>query len=158
MVRTHQLVNRHLIPFDHGMMAHSIECRVPFLDREVARFISTVPERARTVGNTSKVLLRLVASDLLRPFGEDLQRLVLDRPPSPLPAAMSAARKVLQRRIAECLPACDLQRSGLARFATGLEDLFWLGAVDTVFLRHRARVDHMELSGMEMEILDAVAR
>lgn len=158
MFRTHQLVNRHLIPFDHGMMAHGIECRVPFLDRAVARFISAVPEPARTVGNTSKVLLRLVVSDLLRPFGAELQRLVLDRRPSPLPAAMNEARSALNRRIAECLSNCNLQRSRLARFATGLEDLFWLGAVDTVFLRHRAHVGDMELVGMEMEIADAIAR
>ena len=157
MFRSHQLVNRHLIPFDHGMMAHGIECRVPFLDREVARFVSAVPECARTAGNTSKILLRLVASDLLRPFGAGLKRLVLDRRPSALPAAMNEARTALTRRIAGTLSACDLQRSRLAPFATGLEDLFWLGAVDTVFLRHRARIDGMELSEMAMEILDAVA-
>ena len=158
MFRTHQLVNRHLIPFDHGMMAHGIECRVPFLDRAVARFISAVPEPARTAGNTSKVLLRLVVGELLRPFGAELQRLVLDRRPSSLPSAMSEARSALNRRITKCLSNCNLQRSRLTRFATGLEDLFWLGAVDTVFLRHRTLVRDMELVGMEMEIADAVAR
>jgi asparagine synthase (glutamine-hydrolysing) len=157
VLRTHQLVNRHLIPFDHGMMAHGIECRVPFLDRDVTGFISSVPEPARTVGDTSKVLLRLVASDLLRPLGDDLRRLVLGRRPSPLPAALGAARAALRRRIAGLLSACDRERSRLARFSTGLEDLFWLGAVETIFLRHRACADGMELSGMETEILDAVS-
>lgn len=158
MLRTHQLVNRHLVAFDHGMMAHGIECRVPFLDGEVARFITAVPELARTAGNTSKVILRLVASNLLRPLGVKIERLVLDRRPSALPAAMNGARAALTRRIADNLSKCDLQRSRLARFATGLEDLFWLGAVDTVFLRHRAHVEQMDLFGMEAEILHAVAQ
>ena len=158
MLRTHQLVNRHLIPFDHGMMAHSIECRVPFLDREVAQFISAVPEPARTAGNTSKVLLRLVVSDLLRASGTGITRLVLDRRPSPFPAAIHEARMGLVRRITGILSTCDRERSRLARFATGLEDLFWLGAVETIFLHHRARVDGMELDGLEGEILDAVSR
>lgn len=158
MFRTHQLVNRHLIPFDHGMMAHGIECRVPFLDREVARFIGAVPETARTSGNTSKLLLRMVASDLLRPLGLELERLVLDRKPSALSSAMSEARAALSRRIGEEMAKLDLKRSRLARFANGHEDLFWLGAVDTVFLRHRAQLDGMELASMESEIANAVAR
>ena len=113
MLRTHQLVNRHLIPFDHGMMAHSIECRVPFLDREVAQFISAVPEPARTAGNTSKVLLRLVVSDLLRASGTGITRLVLDRRPSPFPAAIHEARIGLVRRITGILSTCDRERSRL---------------------------------------------
>jgi len=151
MVRTHQLVNRHLVPLDHGMMAHGIECRVPFLDREVARFIGAVPEIARTSGNTSKVLLRLVASHLLRPFG-------VDRQPSALPTAMNGARKALSRRIGARMEQLDLQRSRLARVANGPEELFWLGAVDSIFLQHRARIDGMELPALEAEIADVVTR
>ncbi len=158
MLRTHQLVNRHLIPFDHGMMAHGIECRVPFLDREVARFIGAVPEAARTSGTTTKLLLRIVASDLLRPLGLELERLVLDRKPSALPAALKDARAALSWRIGGELAKLDLKQSRLARFANGPEDLYWLGAVDTVFLRHRAQLEGMELAGMEAEIANAVAR
>ena len=156
LLRTHQLVNRHLIPFDHGMMAHGIECRVPFLDREVARFVGRVPEVARTAGDTSKLLLRLVASDLLRPFGLELERLVLDRKPSPLPAAMNDARAALSRRIGRLIAQLDLERSRLARFANRPEDLFWLGAVGAVFLRQRAQIEDMDLAAMEVEIADVV--
>lgn len=156
MLRTHQLVNRHLIAFDHGMMAHGIECRVPFLDREVARFIAAVPEAARTSGQTTKLLLRMVASDLLRPLGTALERLVLDRKPSSLREAMSVARAGLSRRVGAAMAGLDFQRSRLARFAVGTEDLFWLGAVDSVFLRHRARVEGLEPAGMEAEIADAI--
>ena len=158
MLRTHQLVNRHLIPFDHGMMAHGIECRVPFLDRQVAEFISAVPEPARTARNTSKVLLRVVVSDLLRASGTGITRLVLDRRPSPFPAAIHEARMGLIHRITRILSSCSWERSRLGRFATGLEELFWLGAVETIFLRHRARVDGMAPDGMEEEILDAVSQ
>jgi asparagine synthase (glutamine-hydrolysing) len=156
LLRTHQLANRHLIPFDHGMMAHGIECRVPFLDREVALFVGRVPELARTAGNTSKLLLRLVATDLLRPFGLELERLVLDRKPSPLPAAMKAARAALSRRIGNTLAQLDVRRSRLARFANGPEDLFWLGAIGAIFLRQRAQIEDMDLAEMEVEIADVV--
>lgn len=158
LFRTHQLVNRHLIPFDHGMMAHGIECRVPFLDREVARFVSAVPEGARTAGNTAKVLLRLVASDVLRPFGADLERLVLDRRPSPLLAAMNEARLALTRRVSACLSSIEPRHSRLSRFAVGPQELHWLAAVDTIFLRHRAVVEGLELPEMETQILDAASR
>ena len=122
ILRTHQLVNRHLIPFDHGTMAHGIECRVPFLDREVARWIARVPESARISGHTAKVLLRLVACNLLRPFGVD--RLVLARRPSGLPTALRAARAALVERIARRTASSGLVRGRLACFASNPEELF----------------------------------
>jgi asparagine synthase (glutamine-hydrolysing) len=153
LLRTHQLVNRHLVPFDHGTMAHSIECRVPYLDREVARWIASVPEVARTAGNTAKVVLRVIASDLLEPLGID--RVVLDRQPSALPAAVGLARTALVERIARRSGSSGLPRGRLARFANTPEELFWLAAVEAVFLRHRARIDGMDFDALEAEILHA---
>ena len=134
-------------------MAHSIECRVPYLDREVARWIASVPEVARTAGNTAKVVLRVIASDLLEPLGID--RVVLDRQPSALPAAVGLARTALVERIARRSGSSGLPRGRLARFANTPEELFWLAAVEAVFLRHRARIDGMDFDALEAEILHA---
>ena len=152
LLRTHQLVNRHLVPFDHGTMAHGIECRVPYLDREVARWIATVPESARTVGNTAKVCY--VSSHPI--FSSPRYRsLVLDRQPSALPAAMGPARTALVDGLRTAPDPRCLPRGRLARFANTPEELFWLAAVEAVFLRHRARIDGMDFDALEAEILHA---
>src|SRR5262249_20361164 len=50
---------------DRMTMAASIEARVPFLDHELARFVSTLPDRFRVRGFVGKRLLRLGAAGLL---------------------------------------------------------------------------------------------
>jgi asparagine synthase (glutamine-hydrolysing) len=142
LMRTHQLVNRHLIGFDHGLMAHGIECRVPFLDRAVARWLAAVPETARVHGRTPKVLLRLAVAEMLG--AGTLRRRVLEREPLPLRAALANARRELVAR----LPA---------RLGPNAEDAFWLGAVEVVFQRYRASVDGLEFADLEAEVLRAAS-
>jgi asparagine synthase (glutamine-hydrolysing) len=47
-----------LIKLDRCLMAHGVEGRTPFLDREVARFAFALPDAMRTRGRLGKILLR----------------------------------------------------------------------------------------------------
>ncbi|HET9735277.1 MAG TPA: asparagine synthase (glutamine-hydrolyzing) [Burkholderiales bacterium] len=50
---------------DRMTMAASLESRVPFLDHELAAFVSSLPDRFRVRGRTTKWILRAAASNLL---------------------------------------------------------------------------------------------
>ncbi len=51
-----------LLKADRMSMAHSLELRVPFLDKEVFRVASTIPAKLRIGGGTTKHALRLAAA------------------------------------------------------------------------------------------------
>ena len=50
---------------DRFSMAHSLEARVPFLDRELIDLVRRIPPRVRTRRDDPKYLLRRAAGDLL---------------------------------------------------------------------------------------------
>jgi asparagine synthase (glutamine-hydrolysing) len=50
---------------DRMTMAASIEARVPFLDHELVAFVSSLPDRCRVRGRTTKWILRAAARDVL---------------------------------------------------------------------------------------------
>jgi len=50
---------------DRMTMAASIEARVPFLDHQLAAYVSTLPDRYRVRGRTTKWILRAAARNLL---------------------------------------------------------------------------------------------
>jgi asparagine synthase (glutamine-hydrolysing) len=52
---------------DRMTMAASIEARVPFLDHELAEFVSSLPDRFRVRGLTSKWILRAAGRKLIPP-------------------------------------------------------------------------------------------
>src|SRR5262249_17704833 len=56
-----------LVKADRMSMAHSLEARVPFLDRSVMEFAQRVPSRLRMRGLTTKYLLRQARADGLPP-------------------------------------------------------------------------------------------
>ncbi len=60
------LVNTLLRDTDRMSMAHSLEVRVPFVDREVVEFVTSLPEAWRA-GRSPKVLLLETVGDLLPP-------------------------------------------------------------------------------------------
>jgi asparagine synthase (glutamine-hydrolysing) len=151
LLRTHQLVNRHLVPFDHGAMAHGLECRVPYLDLRLARWLAPIPDSALAGTRAAKPLLRLLAADCLASTGCD--RLVLGRSPSPLRAALAPSRAALTDRVRRWLSSSSLSRKPFAPFAKGPEELFWLAAVEAVFFRRRARIDGMVIDDLEAEVI-----
>ena len=59
------LVDDLLVKTDRASMAHSLETRVPFLDREVAELALALPRRARVRGLSKKRLLRRAVRPLL---------------------------------------------------------------------------------------------
>ena len=50
-----------LLKADRMSMAHSLELRVPFLDREVFQVASRIPAKHRIAGGTTKYAMRLAA-------------------------------------------------------------------------------------------------
>ncbi len=65
------LPNDLLLKLDRCLMAHGVEGRTPFLDREVARFAFALPDRLRTRRGMGKYLLRTWLAQTLpaaRPF------------------------------------------------------------------------------------------
>ena len=54
-----------LLKADKMCMAHSLELRVPFLDKEVMNFAQTIPTRYRVKGQNTKVVMRAAANKTL---------------------------------------------------------------------------------------------
>ena len=50
---------------DKMTMAHSLELRVPFLDKEVAKFAVTIPDKLKYFRDTTKYLLRKAGEGLV---------------------------------------------------------------------------------------------
>jgi asparagine synthase (glutamine-hydrolysing) len=48
-------------------MAHSLELRVPFLDHRLVEFATSLPDREKLKGRTTKVALRKAVADWLPP-------------------------------------------------------------------------------------------
>lgn len=61
-----------LVKMDRASMAHALETRSPFLDRQVMEFVAMLPDRFKLRGRTTKWLLR-------RAFAELVPRPVLER-------------------------------------------------------------------------------
>ncbi len=60
-----QLPNHHLIRVDKLTMGHSIEARVPFLDRKLVEFVNTIPSRYKLRGVNEKFILKEVAKGIV---------------------------------------------------------------------------------------------
>ena len=54
-----------LLKADKMCMAHSLELRVPFLDKKVMSFAETIPTRYRIQGTNTKVVMRHAANRTL---------------------------------------------------------------------------------------------
>ena len=52
---------------DKMTMAHSLELRVPFLDKEVAAFARTIPDRLKFMNGATKYLLRKASKAFVPP-------------------------------------------------------------------------------------------
>ncbi len=63
--RTHHLPDDLMVKNDRMTMAHSIEARVPFCDKQLVAFLATVPPDLLMNGLTPKVLLRQAMKDML---------------------------------------------------------------------------------------------
>ena len=48
-------------------MANSLECRSPFLDRELTEYVAALPDKFKVAGWETKVILREAFADLLPP-------------------------------------------------------------------------------------------
>ncbi|MBI5798695.1 MAG: asparagine synthase (glutamine-hydrolyzing) [Candidatus Yonathbacteria bacterium] len=60
---------------DKMTMAHSLELRVPFLDKEVATFARTIPDRLKFMNGTTKYLLRKVSKAFVPPRTQSRRKL-----------------------------------------------------------------------------------
>jgi asparagine synthase (glutamine-hydrolysing) len=87
----HELVNNQLLRIDKLMMAHSVEARVPFLDRAFAEAASSVPFRLKRAGGVEKHVLR-------EAMARDLPQKILHRPKSG-PGGTQALLPILEGRI-----------------------------------------------------------
>jgi len=72
-----------LVKMDRCSMAHALEARSPFLDRELIEYVSTLPDTMKLRWGRTKVILRRAFADLLPPeilrrskmgFGVPLQK------------------------------------------------------------------------------------
>ncbi|MHB8710466.1 MAG: asparagine synthase (glutamine-hydrolyzing) [Minisyncoccota bacterium] len=94
------LVGDILAKADKMTMAHSLELRVPFLDREVAAFAGTIPDRLKYKDGTrqnAKYLLRKAAKEFVPPTTQKRKKLGF---PIPL-AAWLRARTDWQKKLIE---------------------------------------------------------
>jgi asparagine synthase (glutamine-hydrolysing) len=64
---TSYLADDLLVKVDRCTMAHSLEARSPFLDRELVEYASQLPDRLKLSGRRTKVVLREAFADLIPP-------------------------------------------------------------------------------------------
>ena len=99
-----------LVKVDLASMAHSLECRSPFLDHRVVELALSLPinHKLRLRGGRSKVVLKTAFADLIPPailtrpkmgFGVPLDRWFRGPPPRPLSPRFFSTRA---RRRAGC--------------------------------------------------------
>jgi len=148
-----QLVNAHLLPFDHGPMAFGLECRVPFLDRELVEHIQTVPAHLRILGETPKIFLRLVLADLFSDKPALVQSLS-KRCPCPAFFATNRSRGWLEEFLEEKIQGSELRHSRLAALTKDSVDLFWFASVIIVFLVHRGNISGMTFEDLTDQVFN----
>jgi asparagine synthetase B (glutamine-hydrolysing) len=107
MFAADQLVTRHLVPFDHGTMAHGIECRVPYLDTEVRALAASLPHNNDIAGGPGKPMLRRLL-DTIYTADSETSRILLNRPPAAGYHATRAARAEIRQQIAPRLATSPL--------------------------------------------------
>jgi asparagine synthase (glutamine-hydrolysing) len=56
-----------LVKTDRCTMAHSLEARAPFLDRELVEYVASLPDEFKLQGRRTKTILREACADLLPP-------------------------------------------------------------------------------------------
>lgn len=150
---TSQLVNRHLVPFDHGTMAHSVECRVPFLAREFVDDGTRTAAGAELATAVGKPLLRKALGELPE-LSDVTKAAVLNRKRTAGYAATQAARVSLRVLLLERgLLSSPLMKSRIARYSRNPEDLFWLGATHAVYFEHRGQIDGFDFDSLLHEAL-----
>jgi asparagine synthetase B (glutamine-hydrolysing) len=153
MFQRDQLLNLQLVPFDHGAMASSVECRVPYLDNEVIEFSNRLPLYLKVLDGSTKILLRLLLASLLHQ-DDALCRRLLSRRPSPAFFSTLRPRQWLRQLLQRMVPKSRLAASELALYSRNLEDLFWLGSVRVVFLKHRGRIEGLSFGDLAEEVIN----
>ncbi|MGA8025507.1 MAG: asparagine synthase-related protein [Bryobacteraceae bacterium] len=154
MFQHEQLVNLHLVPFDHGPMAHSIECRVPYLGDEVIEFIQDIPAEARVLRGCTKILLRLALEKAIDDKPEIKHRL-LSRRPSPAFFSTQHPSRCLKELLNREISGSKLETSDLRPFARDIENLFWMAGTATIFLKYRGEVNGLSFADFKDEVLHA---
>ena len=109
-----------LMKADKMTMAHSLELRVPFLDKELFELARTIPASYRIAGGTTKYVLRKAMEGIVPPF-------VLHRPKLGFPVPLREWLK--GERGAAMLEQIR---------ASGIDHLFHLDRVEQMLVRHRA--------------------
>lgn len=94
-----------LLKADRMSMAHSLELRVPFLDKEVFRVASRIPARLRIGGGTTKHALRLAAQRHMPP--KDTKRPKLG---FPVPVRIWLRKDTYYTRVKEAFLSENAQR------------------------------------------------
>ncbi len=150
--QTHQLASNHLIAFDHGPMAHSLECRVPFLDRDLLDYAGEIPNELKILEGIPKIHLRRVLEHLLA--GTNIAPAdVLERPKTPAFFATRACTSWLRGYVESRKDKDVLLRSPLLPFARDLADLFWIRSVEVVFLLYHGEVEGMTFEDLAHDVM-----
>jgi asparagine synthetase B (glutamine-hydrolysing) len=129
LFRRHQLVSNHLLPFDHGLMAHGIECRVPYVDADLVHWAGSLPMAVHhsDAHNQGKALIRELASEFMAGVpGAD--QIFLRREKLAALHAVAGARQEMMNQLRKLIPGSRLSQSNLARFVNSAEELIWFGA------------------------------
>lgn len=108
-----------LMKADKMTMAHSLELRVPFLDKELFEIVRKIPVQYRIKGGTTKYIFRKAMEGIIPDF-------ILNRPklgfPVPVRDWLMTKRGEIIREQIMC---------------SGMDHIFHFDAVDKMFQRHR---------------------
>lgn len=104
---------------DKMSMAHSLELRVPFLDREMFRIAQTIPPELKVNRKTTKILLREALKELLPPH-------IINRPKLGFPVPLSTWLR--GRRGQECWELIQ---------ASGIDSYINLSYIESLIRKHQ---------------------
>jgi asparagine synthase (glutamine-hydrolysing) len=151
-----QLVTSHLLPCDHGLIAHGIEYRVPYLSHVLWQFARKHTAALRALGPDTKLLLRLMLVELLGEKHRTLARSLISRQKVPAHRSMARAREHLQRILTMRGVDSALGRMRGARFAEGSVERFWIACMSVVFLKHRGNIHGLGFDELVQDVLVSV--
>src|SRR6185369_17652497 len=116
------LPNDLLLKLDRCLMAHGLEGRTPFLDREVAAFAFPLPDRAKVRGRYGKWLLRKwlertcpAAEPWARKQGFTV----------PVDAWIAPRAEAIAQRLPQIEPLARLRPDAVAEFRAGGDGVRW---------------------------------
>jgi len=131
-----QLVNNHLITFDFGTMANSIETRVPFLDLFNIQFAKNLPEKKKI----SKLIRKIILKNILKELSNISDEQFYERPKNAMPHSLSSTFSKVRELIKYLIPLEWKKNHPYRKYFINDFDLFWFDLTYYLFIQNKCKI------------------